>query len=162
MPQRTCEYCGNTFAMLKPTEKSDGVFCHVGCAVRARVPVDAQGNFPVNQHLVGAVVVGFLFVNQAMLAGLSVLLGHRGQAMTSAKTAWISFALGMLVWGGMWVVQWLEKVGRGKDFVIAGLTLGILLAAIWKTEPRVGLALAGTTVLLIWNFRGIARSQRVA
>jgi hypothetical protein len=124
--------------------------------------VDAQGNFPVNRHLVGAIVVGFLFVNQAMLAGLSALLAHRGQAMTSAKTAWVSFGLGVLVWGAMLAEQQVEKVGRGKDFVVAGATLGILLAAIRKTEPRVGLALAATAVLLIWNLRGITRNQRVA
>jgi hypothetical protein len=160
MPQRTCDYCGNTFAALKPA-LGEGEFCNLGCAVRARVPVDAQGNFPVNRHLVAALIVGFLFLNQAMLAGVSVMLAERGRAEVSLKTAWVSFGVGLLVWAATLIALRREKVGRGKDFVFAGATLAILLAAIWKTEPRVGLALAADVVLLIWNFRGLTFKQRV-
>ncbi|HEY9154246.1 MAG TPA: hypothetical protein VIM69_03890 [Opitutaceae bacterium] len=160
MPQCTCEYCGHTFSVLKSVVKGGGEFCNLGCAVRARVPVDGQGNFPVNQHLIATLLVGFLFLNQAMLAGLSAMLSQRGRVETSLKMAWASFVLGGLVWIGTLLVQRREKVGRGKDFVFAGSALGILLASIWKTEPRVGLALAAAAVLLVWNFRGLAFKQR--
>lgn len=162
MPQRTCEYCGNTFSALKAPAKGEGEFCNLGCAVRARVPVDAEGNFPVNQHLIAVLIIGFLFLNQAMLAGLSGLLAHRGRTEASLNLAWISYGVALFVWLATVVVQKLEKVVRGKDFVLSGVTLGILLAAIWRAEPRVGLSLAATAVLLIWNFRGITSRQVVA
>jgi len=161
MAQSICQHCGQVFTASKKVRKGDETFCNAGCGVRARVPVDAQGNFPVNQHLIAVLSVAFLFFNQVLTASLSALLGHRGRVEISLKLAWISFGLGVLVWLATWVIQKREAVLRVTDVVFAGLTLAMLGAAAWKTAPRMGLALAAVSILLVWNFRGLVFRQRV-
>ena len=161
MPQFSCQYCGQSFSIVRSTQEARETYCNLGCALRARVRVDADGNFPVNQHLVAALVTGFLFFNQALTAGAALMLVARGRTENSHQLAWVSFAFGVFVWLATLVLQQREKVARGKDYAFGGATLAILLAAIWRNEPRVGLALAATGVLLIWNLRGLIYHQQV-
>ena len=160
MPAHHCGNCGQSFSTLEPVTTA-AEFCNLGCAIRGRLPVDAAGNFPVNQHLVGALVVGLLFFNQLLTASLSALLRHQGRTELALRIAWVSIIMAVLVWLTTIVLQRREGVRRGKDHVVSAVVLSIILASIWKTEPRIGLGAAATAALLIWNFRGLVFHQRV-
>lgn len=148
-----CQYCRRPLA--GKTEPTNSVaYCSIGCALRGKVPVDAEGNFPVNGNLWAAVGIGFVFFNQLLLWGTVVWLNHQGKTGLVTRFKWLSVGLAFLVWFAVVVWQRVERVNRGKDFVFAVLTFSLLLKAAFGS-PGLSLLAAANGVFLFWNFRGV-------
>lgn len=153
-----CRHCGLPFRVRR-VEPGKEYFCCTGCAVLSRVPVDEKGNFPVNQHLVSALSLGFLYFNQVLLWLVALLLQREGREPLADRFGWISAIVAFLVWLGVLIVQRREGAARGKDIVFSALCLALLFAA-WRTAPPIGGVLASANAIwLTWSFRGLMRRR---
>jgi len=56
MSELSCHYSGVPIHVARP-QPGRAYFSCSGCAIASRIPVDAQGNFPINRTLVA--VLGF-------------------------------------------------------------------------------------------------------
>lgn len=154
----TCHYCGLPF-QVRRVEEGRPAYCCTGCAVLARVPVDAAGNFPVNAHLVSALAVGFLYFNQLLMWGLTVLLTREGNADLALRFQWIGAGAAFAVWLSVLWVQRREGAARGKDHVFSLLVLSLLIAGATGPSHRAWLLAAANAAGLAWSFRGLLRKR---
>jgi hypothetical protein len=153
-----CRYCGIPFHVRR-NEPGQDYFCCSGCALLARVPVDAQGNFPVNAHLVWALALGFLYFNQLLAWAVAALLLREGRAALADRFWWITISAAFAVWLGVFWLQHKEKVARGKDYAFGIICLTLLGAAFVAWPPRGGLLAAANAIWLGWAFRGLLRRK---
>lgn len=153
----TCEHCGLPFAAVR-AKPGRALYCCSGCALAARVPVDANGQFPVNAALVTALGLGFGLFNQLLFWLLAMLVARRDEGLeNAARLAWFSFAVGAAVWAALVVCQAQVGARRGADWVLAAAT-GAGLAWAWS-EATPGFALAANGVLALWALRGLRRGK---
>ncbi len=154
-----CEHCGLPFSVLR-TPPGKAVYCCSGCALAARVPVDAQGQFPVNAALVSALGAGFVFFNQTLFWMLAILLARRAEAasaLNGGRFVLASLATGALVWLALFFFQTRAGAGRLIDRVIAGASCAALGWAL--ANGRADIALLGNAVFAAWALRGLARKK---
>jgi hypothetical protein len=156
MSQVTCRYCGLPFRVRR-VEPGRDYFCCTGCSILGRVPIDASGNYPVNEQLVSALTVGFLYFNQVLATAVSLLLRKQDELQLADRFAWIAAGAALIVWLAVVFLQGRLNVRRGKDIVFALLALAILGSSFTQLPPRGALLVAGNAVLLIWNVRGLLR-----
>lgn len=131
-------------------------FSSIGRAVRSRIPVDAQGNFPVNRTLIAVLVFALALFNQALFWLLSVLLGGQGRPITAERFMLGSLALGAVLWVILVVAH--VRVAGGcarKDALVIALTGGVLGFGLTPVSP--GCALAAVALLAGWEARDIWR-----
>ena len=158
MSQVHCEHCGQAFRVSRIEENRD-YFCCAGCALRARVPVDTEGNYPVNADLIGALVLGFLYFNQLLDWGLGSLVAWQGKALLAQRFAFGGAVLGVMVWFGVVLLQRRAGPLRGKDYVVAAISLTLIIASVQSTPLAASLLAAANALGLTWAFRGIARRK---
>ena len=154
-----CRYCGLPFK-VKRVEPGREYFCCTGCAMLARVPVDAQGQFPVNSHLVSALATGFLYFNQLLFWGLAVLLAKEETGRVLAERfGWLSAGTALVVWLVVLAVQLRERTARVPDFIVLALVLGAHGLA-FRVDPPSSLCTAlANALLLLWSSRGLLRRK---
>jgi hypothetical protein len=155
-----CRYCGLPFKVHR-VEPGRDYFCCTGCAMLARVPVDADGQFPVNAHLVSALVVGFLYFNQ-LLFWLLGLLSDRDAAHAAVATRlhWMAAAAALAVWAGVFWLQRRERSGRAADGIVVILVLGVHALAFRTLPPSAACMAGANAALLLWSARGVLRAKR--
>ncbi|MGC4075243.1 MAG: hypothetical protein QM760_22625 [Nibricoccus sp.] len=127
----------------------------------SRVPIDSQGQFPVNAHVISALGVGFLYFNQVLFWLLGVLLA-RDEAKTALATrfGWIATIVAFVVWTAVLLVQLREKSARAGDFIVLAFTL-VLHGMAFRVLPPSAACMAGANALLIvWSSRGLLRGKR--
>jgi len=153
-----CTHCGLPFrvARVRPDKP---VYCCSGCALAARVPVDAEGQFPVNGALVTALGVGFAAFNQLLLWLLALLLAREGQVETAAKLTLASLALGGVVWGALASLQIGVGARRVLDLAVLGVGACAVVLGVIVREPC--LALAGNIGVIAWSVRGVRRRPKL-
>ena len=155
-----CRYCGLPFKVRRVEPKKD-YFCCTGCAMLARVPVDAQGQFPVNAQLISTLVVGFLYFNQLLFWLLSVLLARdEAQAVLANRFEWLAAGAALVVWLSVQLVQLREKSARAGDMVVAVVVLGVYGFACRSLPPSAATMAVANAVLLLWSVRGVLRARR--
>lgn len=157
-----CEHCGLPFSVGR-VAPGRPVYCCSGCALAARVPVDADGQFPVNAALVTALSSGFVFFNQALFWLLGILLARRADAASATnagRLALASLAIGAAVWLALAIFQTRAGARRGADFFILILALAGIGAAFAVCQP--GLAVGANALLAAWALRGLARKKAPA
>jgi hypothetical protein len=155
-----CRYCGLPFKVSR-VEPGRDYFCCTGCAMLARVPVDPQGQFPVNSHLISALVTGFLYFNQLLFWLLSILLARdAAQSELAQRFGWLAAAAAFVVWAAVLIVQLREKSARAGDFVVAALALAVHGLAFRVLPPSAVCMAAANAVLLLWSVRGLLRRKR--
>ena len=153
----TREHCGLPFAAVRAT-LGRALYCCSGCALAARVPVDANGQFPVNVALLTALSLGFGLFNQLLFWLLAVLVARQSGGMeNAARLAWVSFGIGAVVWAALVLCQARVGARRGADWVLAGIVCAGLAEAWLVASP--GLAFAANAVLAIWALRGLRRRK---
>jgi hypothetical protein len=154
-----CEHCGVPFSVSR-LASGKAVYCCSGCALAARISVDANGRLPVNAALVSALGAGFVFFNQALLWMLALLLSRRADAegaIHAGRFVSASLALGAALCVGLVLFQikagaW--SASNGALFGTSGLAVG------WGiSQGRPEMALAGNVVLAAWALRGLARKK---
>jgi hypothetical protein len=153
-----CDHCGLPFRVTR-VRPGQPVYCCSGCALAARVPVDAQGQFPVNGALVTALGVGFVAFNQLLFWLLAVLLVREGQIETAGKLTLASLGAGVAVWGAVVWLQIAVGARRGLDLLVMAVAVAALGLAFYSSEPCV--ALAGNLGLIAWSLRGVRRRKNV-
>jgi len=154
----TCEHCGLPFAVARATP-GRALYCCSGCALAARVPVDASGQFPVNATLVTALGLGFGLFNQLLFWLLAVLVARRDEGLENAeRLALVSFAIGAAVWAALVLCQARVGARRLADGVLAAAS-GAGLAWAWSVATP-GLAFAANGLLALWALRGLRRGKR--
>lgn len=151
-----CDHCGLPFRVAR-VRPGQPVYCCSGCALAARVPVDAQGQFPVNGALVTALGVGFVAFNQLLFWLLAVLLVREGQIETAGKLTLASLGAGVAVWGAVVWLQIAVGARRGLDLLVMAVAASALGLAIYSSEPCV--ALVGNLGLIAWSLRGVRRRK---
>ena len=157
-----CRYCGLPFKVRR-VEPGRDYFCCTGCAMLARVPVDAQGQFPVNAQLVSALVVGFLYFNQVLFWLLSVLLARDdAQVLLANRFAWLAAGAALVVWLSVMLVQLREKSARAGDVAFALAVLAAHGFACRSLPPSSATMAVANAVLLLWSARGVLRGKRRA
>lgn len=156
MPAVSCVHCGGAIRGAR-AEIDAPACCCGGCALRARVPVDAQGNFPVNGSLSVALVIGFLFFNQLLAWGMGVLSARQGKISAVSKWFWAEEVLAVAVWLTTLVVLVRWKVFRRREFVVAVITGGSMVFAATQNQPVPAWFVVANAIWLTWGFRGIFR-----
>jgi hypothetical protein len=156
-----CRYCGLPFKVRR-VEAGRDYFCCTGCAMLARVPVDAQGQFPVNSHLVFALLTGFFYFNQLLFWILATLLSRDADGTVLAlRFGWLAAGTALVVWGTVLLVQLRERTARAPDFVVAALVLTTHAIAFRITPPSAPCMAAANAVLLGWSLRGLLRRRQM-
>ena len=156
---RVCRWCGNASAATRGTAPDD-TFCCTGCALRARIPVDADGQFPVNGQLVSVLVTGFLYFNELLFWALATLGAEKLGEGVSQRMSWVAAGAALSVWLAVWIIQRREKCGGPRDAVVSGLVLGVHLVSLFFSE-RSGLCMAVANAgLLLWSARGLLSKKR--
>lgn len=154
-----CEHCGLPFSVAR-LAPGRAVYCCSGCALAARVPVDSNGQFPVNAALVTALGVGFVFFNQVLFWLLAILLARQAgvdAALNSGRFAFASLAVGVAVWLALAIFQLRAGARRMLDWLVLALTLGGIGAAFADGNPAAAALANG--VFAAWALRGLARKK---
>lgn len=156
-----CKYCGLPFKVRR-VEVGRDYFCCTGCAMLSRVPVDEKGQFPVNEHLLAALVAGFLLFNELLFWLVAVLLVRDGKVALAVRFFWLSGGAALAVWLALAILHWKEQAARAVDVVFMALGLVALMAA-FRRQPPWPLEMAVTNVVLIvWSFRGLWRKRSLS
>ncbi|MBW8780538.1 MAG: hypothetical protein JF599_01430 [Verrucomicrobia bacterium] len=151
-----CHYCGLPFSAVRVQPGRD-YFCCSGCAIASRVPVDAQGRFPVNPTLLAALGLGFVLFNELLCWLFAVLLVREGRTEVAVRLVMGSLALGVASWGALVVVQWRAGARRWVDVSVVGLLGGVLVAGLQTRSPAC--VVAGNLALVAWSLRGFLKQK---
>jgi hypothetical protein len=152
-PAFGCKRCGVAV-------RRDG-YCCAACALRDKVPVNEKGQFPVNTELIAVLGLGFLFFNELLFWGTSGVVARDGRVELATKLAWVSGAAGGTTWLALLGVQIWQRTFRGREIVVAALTLAIVGFALRGRVPALGWIAAANGVLAIWAGRGVLRRRRI-
>lgn len=129
-------------------------FSCIGSAVMSRIPVDAQGNFPINRTLIAVLGFGLALFNQALFWLLAVLIQGQGRPVPAGRFLLASIGLGAALWVLLALLQARVTGGsRRNDWLVAGLTGALLVEGVGATSP--GCALAAVGLLTAWNVRDL-------
>lgn len=150
----SCLRCG---ARMTSLVGAGTPYCSCGCAALAWIPVDADGNFPINAHLLRLILVGGLFFNQLLVWSVSAWLIHSERLVLAHRMAVADIVLAFAVWLSVLWVQIGESVLRRKDVALDFVTLAILAATVLRGGSMLPTLAAVNLVLLAWNFRAIFR-----
>jgi hypothetical protein len=154
-----CHYCGLPFKVRR-VEPGRDYFCCTGCAMLARVPVDAQGQFPVNSHLISALATGFLYFNQLLFWGLAALLARDEiNSVLAHRFGWLSAGTALFVWLLILALQLHERAARLSDFVVTTLVLSAHAIAFRVFPPSLLCMAAANALLFVWSARGLLRRK---
>jgi hypothetical protein len=160
MARVSCHYCGLPFSVRKEETTRD-YFCCTGCAMLSRLPTDDKGQFPVNAHLVSALMTGFLFFNELLLWLVAELLVREGRMALAVRFFWLAGGVALAVWLALAALQLKERAARSVDFIFMALGL-VVFAAAFRRWPPMPLEMAVANVVLItWSFRGLLRKRSV-
>jgi hypothetical protein len=157
MNKVACTYCGLPFRAVR-AEPGKTYFCCSGCALASRVPVDAQGHFPVNATLVAALATGFVLFNQGLFALLAGLLAREGRAETAAHLDLVSMLLAAIGWSALVTGQWRAGARGAIEGLVTFATFGVLVAGFYT--QTLGCLLAGNAALALWSVRGFFKKHR--
>lgn len=161
MVTQPCQFCGLP-VRCRRVDPAQPVFCCTGCAIAAQIPVDAQGQFPVNKALVGALALAFVYFNQALFTLLNGLLLHQQKGDIAARFGWLAVASAAVVWLTAVTLQ-LRSPGLERRIPDYGLWVATaLIPALlwWKSGPPLSCMLLTNLLLLGWGARGLLRRRR--
>ncbi|MFA6960177.1 MAG: hypothetical protein WC205_05445 [Opitutaceae bacterium] len=158
MSEVRCHYSGVPMQVAHPQPGRHYYSC-TGCAVAGSVPVDAQGNFPVNGPLIAVLVGGVAFFNQVIIWPLSVMLLRQGKDSTAGHLVTASLAIGLVLWLALVVVQWrVTGGGRRADWLVVVFTALLAVCGLILHSP--GCMVEGTALLMVWGARGLLYKKR--
>ncbi len=155
MSDLRCEYSGVPIHVARP-QPGRAYFSCTGCAIASRIPVSADGNFPINRTLIGVLALGLVFFNQALFWLLAVLLKGQGKTVVSERFLIGSLAVGGALWLVLAIAQWRATGGgRATDWLVIGVTGALGAAGVVAVSP--GCMLAAVTLLAAWGVRGLGK-----
>lgn len=155
-----CARCGQPLgSATEPPDEMRPPFCSLGCVVRAKVPVDKEGNFPVNRTLGVALAVGFLMFNQLLCWSLVAMAERRDRLSLAHDFERAELITAIFLFVAIVTLQLLYRTQRAKEWLLTAVCLALLAKGI-STVPLSGPLLAAANgVILIWSGRGIFQSS---
>ncbi len=158
MESTTCDYCALPFKVRRVTA-GQPKFCCTGCALASRIPVNDQGEFPVNAALISALATGFIFFNQLLFWGLASLLKRQADAALAERMLWLASGAAWVLWLMVVGLMLRAKAGRLGDGVLVVGVLAVHALAHRQLPPEpIGMA-AASAALLLWSARGLLRGK---
>jgi hypothetical protein len=131
-------------------------FPSIGAAVRDRIQVDAQGNFPITRTLIAVLAFAVVLFNQGLFWLLAVLLHGQGRPIAAGRFLVASLGVGVALWAILVVLHFRFTGGaRRNDNLVMILTGGLLIAGVTAASP--GCALAATVAFTAWAARGFKK-----
>ncbi len=158
MAHVSCHYCGLPFK-VRHADPGRDYFCCTGCAMMSRVPVDDKGQFPINGHLVSALVTGFVFFNQLLFWLVAELLVRESRMALAVRFFWLAGGAALTVWLSLAILHWKERSVRAGDVVFMALGLVGYGLALRRLPPMPLEVAAANLVLIAWSFRGLLRKR---
>ena len=156
----TCQYCGAPFRAAAPSASSPGPFCSAGCGIAGRIPVDKDGQYPVNAALISGLAIGLLYFNEVLFALLARTAVQPARLATAERFLWLSAGLGGLVWFGVSLISLQLNLLRKPDIAVIVLVLVVMGGAAWHQLPPAPMEIIGANaVLLAWNARGLIKKR---
>ena len=138
--------------MSEPTPR----FSCIGSAIARRIPVDAQGNFPINRTLIAVLAFGLALFNQALFWLLAVLIRGQGRPIPADRFLFASVGLGAALWLILVFLQTrVTGGGRRNDWLVLLLTGGLLGVGVGTVSP--GCALMAVGLLTAWGARSFKK-----
>lgn len=133
-------------------------FSCTACAIAARIPVDAEGNYPITRTLVAVLVAAVLFFNQVLFWLLTLSLFRQNRMIAAERFVFVSLALGGALWLVLVVAQW-RATGGGNwtDRLVIALTGLLGAAGVFIGSP--GSMVAAVGLLAVWGLRGLFRKK---
>jgi hypothetical protein len=160
MSDLRCQYSGVPIHVARP-QPGRAYFSCTGCALAHRVPVDAQGNFPINRTLIAVLGVGLVVFNQMLFWLLAVLLAGRNREVPATRFLVASLAVGVAMWLLLVVAQWKATGGgRWTDWLVVVFTGALAGAGVTLASP--GCLAASVLLLIAWGLRGLACGKKSA
>jgi hypothetical protein len=126
----------------------------------SRVPVDEQGQFPVNAHLVSALATGFLFFNEVLFWLVAMLLVRDGRMALAVRFFWLAAVAALAVWGSLAFLFWKEKTARVADTLLMVVGLVVFGLACRRLPPLPAEMAVANVVLIASCFRGVFRKRK--
>lgn len=159
-----CARCGQPLrqARTEGAGRDRAGFCCLGCVLRAAVPVDADGNFPVNRPLAIALGIGFVAFNQFLCWAMSAVAVGKGRSSLAQGFLRAEFTFALFVLTSIVVLQLATRTQRGREWILSGVALALVARAC--VQPTLAGAWLGLATVLIccWSIRGIFRSTAYA
>lgn len=157
MSELHCEYSGVPIHVARP-QPGRKYFSCIGCALASRVPVDEQGNFPINRTLIAVLLGGLVIFNQGLFWLLAWLLAGQGRQVVSDRFVVASLAVGGAMWFLLVVTQWRATGGgRWTDWLVVQLTAVLLAFGVVMQSP--GCVLAAVITVVAWGARGLRHKK---
>jgi hypothetical protein len=156
-----CTHCSLPFSVRRVVPEQP-IYCCSGCALAARVPVDAEGNYPINAAAVTATSLAFVAFNQGLFWMMALLLGRAvepgtAQVMNAVRFTWASFVVAVLLWGALAVLQARVGARRGVDGLMVLFSGAMIGYGALCSSPVY--ALIGNGLLSAWALRGLRRAK---
>ena len=157
MSELRCQYSGVPIHVARP-QPNRAYFSCTGCAIASRIPVDAQGNFPINRTLIAVLAGALIIFNQGLFWLLAVLLAGQGREVVAGRFLNPSLAVGGAMWLLLVIAQWRSTGGgRWTDWLVVQLTAVLLAFGVVTHSP--GCVLASVVVLVAWAARGLRHKR---
>ena len=158
----TCLHCGASFRTATSSFRSSpGPFCSAGCGIAGRIPVDKDGQYPVNAALLSGLAIGLLYFNEILFALLArtATAVQPARSVTSEHFLWFSAGLGGLVWLGVVVVNLRLNLLRKPDIAVIVPILAAIGVACRHFPPAPIEIIGGNAILLAWSTRGLIKKR---
>jgi hypothetical protein len=157
MSELRCQYSGVPIQVARP-QPGRAYFSCSGCAVASGIPVDAQGNFPINRTLIAVLGFGVVVFNQLLFWLLAVLLAARNREVAAERFVFASLAIGVALWLLLVILQWrVTGGGRRTDRVMVAITGALLATGVAVASP--GCVAGAVLGLIAWGGRGLAHKR---
>lgn len=159
-----CQRCGTSLRGT-PSAPPGAAYCSLGCAALARIPVDADGNFPVNAPLLRLLAIAALYFNQLLFWSVSAFLLRQGKPVPAARLEVVAWICALGVWAGLLLARRAEGVAHRKDHALDLIAAALMLAVVatgTPAEARMPILAGVNATLLAWNFRHVFKSRKAA
>jgi hypothetical protein len=156
----TCKHCGTALRTAAgPLPPKQGLFCSAGCGLLGHIPIDKDGQFPVNAALLAGLAIGLLYFNEALFALLARAAVQHARSDTAVWFQWLSSISGGLVWLGVAVVHWRLQLTGKRDKAALLITLAVMGTSCHQLPPAPMEIIGANTILLAWSARGLIKKR---
>lgn len=157
MSNLRCHHSGAPIQVARP-QPGRAYFSCTACAIADRIPVDAEGNYPITRALVAVLVAAVVFFNQALFWFLTFSLTRQNRMIAAERFVFTSLALGGALWLVSAIAQWRATGGgRWTDRLVVVLTGLLSAAGVIVGSP--GCLVGSVLLLTAWGLRGLGCKQ---
>ena len=156
----TCQYCGASFrTAVEALPARPGPFCSSGCGLLGRIPIDKDGQYPVNAVLLSGLAIGLLYFHEALFILLARTAVQHARLETAVLFLWLSAVSGGFVWLGVVLINLRLGLLRKPDIWVIVFVLAVIGATCRQLPPAPVEIIGANTFLLAWSARGLIKKR---